>query len=119
MPISQTRIIFRLVEFAPGGEGDNPLLASELYPLLLDALPMALALVALNLMHPGFVLRGPESEFPKLSKDEKKHRRELKQQLIAQQKEERRNTRAQRKEMKQQQQQQQKRDSTSDDNAMV
>lgn len=68
----QVRIIFRLIEFGPGLNADNPLLANEAYPLGLDAVPMLLALTLLNLMHPGFVLRGPDSEFPRLSRAEKK-----------------------------------------------
>ena len=66
------RIVYRLVEFSPGAGMDNPLLTSEMYPFMLDAFPMLVALVLLNAMHPGFVLRGPESEFPHLSRAEKK-----------------------------------------------
>ncbi|OAQ87902.1 RTA1 domain-containingprotein [Purpureocillium lilacinum] len=66
------RIVYRLVEFSPGAGMDNPLLTSEIYPFMLDAFPMLVALVLLNAMHPGFVLRGPESEFPRLSRAEKK-----------------------------------------------
>lgn len=50
---------------------------------------MTLALMLLNLVHPGLVLRGPDSEFPKITraekraikkqkKDEKKKRKEEK-----------------------------------------
>lgn len=66
------RIIFRLIEFGPGVSVDNPILSNEAYPLTLDALPMLLALIVLNVMHPAFVLRGDDSEFPKLSRKEKK-----------------------------------------------
>ncbi|KZL79386.1 rta1 domain-containing protein [Colletotrichum incanum] len=66
------RIIFRLVEFGPGADIDNPILANENYAFGLDALPMVLALVLLNIMHPGIVLRGENSEFPRLSRKEKK-----------------------------------------------
>ncbi|KZL67164.1 RTA1 domain-containing protein [Colletotrichum tofieldiae] len=66
------RIIFRLVEFGPRADIDNPILANENYAFGLDALPMVLALVLLNVMHPGIVLRGEKSEFPKLSRKEKK-----------------------------------------------
>lgn len=38
----------------------------------LDALPMLLALTLFCVVHPGMVLIGPESEFPKLSRKEKK-----------------------------------------------
>ncbi|GKT45369.1 putative lipoate-protein ligase A [Colletotrichum spaethianum] len=66
------RIIFRLVEFGPGANSDNPILTNENYAFGLDALPMVLALVLLNAMHPGIVLRGENSEFPRLSRKEKK-----------------------------------------------
>ena len=45
---------------------------SEYYVLMLDALPMLIALVLLVVTHPGMVLIGPESEFPKLTRAEKK-----------------------------------------------
>ncbi|KAH7136364.1 RTA1 like protein-domain-containing protein [Dactylonectria macrodidyma] len=59
------RIIFRLIEFGGGANGENELLKHEAYQLCLDALPMLLALVLLNAVHPAIVLKGPESEFPK------------------------------------------------------
>ncbi|KAF4952139.1 hypothetical protein FGADI_6935 [Fusarium gaditjirri] len=66
------RIVYRLIEFGPGVNEHNQLLIHEEYPLGLDATPILIALVLLNTMHPGFVLRGPDSEFPKLSRKEKK-----------------------------------------------
>ncbi|KAK1718048.1 RTA1 domain-containing protein [Colletotrichum acutatum] len=66
------RIIFRLVEFGPGANMDNPILTNENYAFGLDALPMVLALMLLNAVHPGIVLRGENSEFPRLSRKEKK-----------------------------------------------
>ncbi|RMJ03392.1 hypothetical protein CDV36_015077 [Fusarium kuroshium] len=66
------RIVYRLVEFGPGVDENNKLLTHEGYPLGLDAFPILFALVLLNVMHPGFVLRGPDSEFPHLSRKEKK-----------------------------------------------
>ncbi|KAF4990690.1 hypothetical protein FDECE_14272 [Fusarium decemcellulare] len=66
------RIVYRLIEFGPGVNEHNKLLTHEGYPLGLDAFPILFALVLLNVMHPGFVLRGPGSEFPKLSRQEKK-----------------------------------------------
>ncbi|KAI1070073.1 hypothetical protein LB507_008138 [Fusarium sp. FIESC RH6] len=75
-----TRIVYRLVEFGPGVNAHNTLLIHEEYPLGLDATPILLALVLLNIMHPGFVLRGSESEFPKLSRKEKKVLKEQKKQ---------------------------------------
>ncbi|KAG9235152.1 RTA1 domain protein [Amylocarpus encephaloides] len=58
------RIIFRLCEFADGNV-NNKLATTEVYFYVLDAVPMWLALVAWNIIHPGLVLEGPESEFPK------------------------------------------------------
>ncbi|KAF4445120.1 hypothetical protein F53441_10962 [Fusarium austroafricanum] len=72
------RIVYRLVEFGPGVNDHNQLLIHEGYPLGLDATPILIALVLLNIMHPGFVLRGPDSEFPKLSRKEKKALKQLK-----------------------------------------
>lgn len=66
------RIVFRLYEFSPGADISNPILTHEDYALCLDAFPMLLALVLLNAMHPGLVLRGPDSDFPRLSRKEKK-----------------------------------------------
>ncbi|WQF85688.1 Putative RTA-like protein [Colletotrichum destructivum] len=66
------RIIFRLVEFGPGADIDNPILTNENYAFGLDALPMVLALVLLNAVHPGIVLREENSEFPRPSRAEKK-----------------------------------------------
>ncbi|TQN68315.1 putative lipid transporter atnI, partial [Colletotrichum shisoi] len=66
------RIIFRLVEFGPGADIDNPILTNENYAFGLDALPIVLALVLLNAVHPGIVLRGENSEFPRPSRAEKK-----------------------------------------------
>ncbi|KAH0443821.1 RTA1 domain-containing protein [Colletotrichum camelliae] len=66
------RIIFRLAEFGPGADIENPILTNEKYAFGLDALPMVLALVLLNAVHPGIVLRGENSEFPRLSRKEKK-----------------------------------------------
>lgn len=60
----QIRIIFRLVEFSQGVASSNPILQHEEFQLYLDALPMLLALVLLNFVHPGVVLKGPESSLP-------------------------------------------------------
>ncbi|EJP68056.1 RTA1 domain-containing protein [Beauveria bassiana ARSEF 2860] len=66
------RVIFRLLEFGPGIDASNELITNEMYPLALDALPMVIALVLLNVMHPGLVLRGPDGEFPHKTRGEKK-----------------------------------------------
>ncbi|PSN64980.1 RTA1 domain-containing protein [Corynespora cassiicola Philippines] len=65
------RIIYRLVEFADGLNADGTFMKHEYYIYILDALPMFLALLLLSLYHPGKVLLGPDSEFPKLTKREK------------------------------------------------
>ncbi|OAL53937.1 hypothetical protein IQ07DRAFT_629082 [Pyrenochaeta sp. DS3sAY3a] len=73
------RIGFRLVEFAGGVEpGDNQLPFKEGYALGLDAFPMLTAVTLLAIMHPGLVLKGPESEFP--SRKERKAEKKAKKQ---------------------------------------
>ncbi|KAM3511508.1 hypothetical protein MY11210_004866 [Beauveria gryllotalpidicola] len=72
----QVRVIFRLLEFGPGIDASNELITNETYPLALDAVPMALALGLLNVMHPGLVLRGPDGEFPPRTRGEKKAMRQ-------------------------------------------
>lgn len=90
---AEIRIIFRLVEFGPGADIDNPILANENFAFGLDALPMVLALVLLNVVHPGIVLRGENSDFPRLSRKEKKHlkreKKEAKQAAKAEKKKQR------------------------------
>ncbi|EQB50545.1 RTA1 domain-containing protein [Colletotrichum gloeosporioides Cg-14] len=49
------RLIFRLVEFGPGGMNET-IMTAELYAICLDAVPMAVALVILNVFHPGRML---------------------------------------------------------------
>jgi hypothetical protein len=44
----------------------------------LDALPMALALYIMVLAHPAQTLIGPDSEFPKLTRAEKKQAKQAK-----------------------------------------
>ncbi|KAH6869515.1 RTA1 like protein-domain-containing protein [Thelonectria olida] len=58
------RIIFRLVEFSQGVSTSNVILRHEQFQLYLDAFPMLVAVILLNLVHPGMVLKGPESAFP-------------------------------------------------------
>ncbi|RFU35114.1 hypothetical protein B7463_g1244, partial [Scytalidium lignicola] len=68
------RIIYRLDEFAAGLDPTkNKLPYHEVYFYVLDALPMFIAIGLMNIIHPGSVLVGPESEFPKgPSRKEKK-----------------------------------------------
>jgi hypothetical protein len=64
-------IVFRLVEFSAGiDESANVLIGTEGYALGLDAVPMTLALLLLATVHPGIVLKGPNSGF--LSRKEKR-----------------------------------------------
>jgi hypothetical protein len=70
------RIIFRLVEFSAGiDESVNALIGTEGYALGLDAVPMMLALLLLAIVHPGFVLKGSDSEF--LSRKEKRLKKQI------------------------------------------
>ncbi|MCJ1236349.1 hypothetical protein MMC14_004330 [Varicellaria rhodocarpa] len=71
------RVIFRIVEFAGGINSSVP--HHQVYAYIFDSLPMVCALVLLNIVHPGRILVGPESEFPKkvkLSKEEKRRVKE-------------------------------------------
>ncbi|PLB46365.1 hypothetical protein P170DRAFT_477246 [Aspergillus steynii IBT 23096] len=66
------RIIFRLAQYADGTNPNNPVLTHEWYEYVWDAAPLFIAIVLMNIFHPGCVLQGPDSEFPKLSRKEKK-----------------------------------------------
>jgi RTA1 like protein len=66
------RVIFRLAEFSGGVGTSNPLPHEEAYFYCLDAVPMALATGLLTAVHPGTLFRGPYSEFPSLTRKEKK-----------------------------------------------
>lgn len=72
------RIIFRLAQYAQGTSATNPILTHEWFEYVLDAAPMFLALAALNFTHPGRILQGPDSEFPKVTRAEKKQQKMLK-----------------------------------------
>ncbi|KAG9242112.1 RTA1 like protein-domain-containing protein [Calycina marina] len=82
------RIIFRLVEFAAGMDPTkNPIPFHEAYFLVLDCVPMLICCLLVNCVHPGRILVGENSEFPKsISRKEK-----ASQKLLA--KEERRTAR--------------------------
>ncbi|KAK7413770.1 hypothetical protein QQX98_007337 [Neonectria punicea] len=60
------RIVYRLIEFSGGLGQDNPLTNQEAYFYALEAVPMLLALGAFNVMHPGRIVTGPNSEMPGL-----------------------------------------------------
>ncbi|KAF7334411.1 RTA1-domain-containing protein [Mycena venus] len=71
------RIIFRLVEFSSGVF--SPITMHEAPFYTLEALPMFSALLLWNIFHPGQVLVGPDSEFPKKEKKSKRRKREEKE----------------------------------------
>ncbi|KAJ6591372.1 RTA1 like protein-domain-containing protein [Mycena sp. CBHHK59/15] len=63
------RIVFRLIEFSSGVY--SPLTMHEAPFYCLEALPMFVAIVLWHVWHPGQVLVGPDSEFPKKVKEKK------------------------------------------------
>ncbi|KAJ5156369.1 hypothetical protein N7492_009172 [Penicillium capsulatum] len=69
------RIIFRLAQYGQGYEASNPILTHEWFEYVLDAAPMFLALLALNIIHPGRILQGEDAKFQKLTRAEKKQRK--------------------------------------------
>lgn len=69
---AKLRIIYRLVEYASGNGPNSPLPYHEAYFYCLDGTPMFLAALIMCISHPGHFLKGPNSEFPKLSRKEKK-----------------------------------------------
>ncbi|KAJ7320816.1 RTA1 like protein-domain-containing protein, partial [Mycena albidolilacea] len=64
------RIVFRLIEFSSGVY--SPITMHEAPFYCLEALPMFAALLLWNISHPGQILVGPDSEFPKKEKKSKK-----------------------------------------------
>ncbi|EEQ32740.1 RTA1 domain-containing protein [Microsporum canis CBS 113480] len=66
------RIIYRLVEYSGGLH--SAIATNENAFYILDASPMFLALLALNIFHPGRFLVGPGSEFEKKPKKDKKRK---------------------------------------------
>jgi hypothetical protein len=58
------RIIYRLIEFSGGMGQDNALVTHEVYFYILEAAPMFLALLAFNVVHPGRIMAGPNSDMP-------------------------------------------------------
>ncbi|KIN02157.1 hypothetical protein OIDMADRAFT_28273 [Oidiodendron maius Zn] len=67
------RIIFRIIEFSAGNDSviHNTLDNNEWYMYVFDEAPMFLALIVFHVYHPGHVLIGPESEYPKPSREDK------------------------------------------------
>ncbi|CAD6577136.1 MAG: hypothetical protein ASARMPRED_008138 [Alectoria sarmentosa] len=56
------RIIFRLVEYSKGYSSGIPV--HEAYQYILDSTLMLIALVLFNVVHPGQIMPGKESDFP-------------------------------------------------------
>jgi len=56
--------VFRLVEFSSGNKPSNPIPFHEAYFYVLEAVPMLLAVLSFNIIHPGSFLVGPDSELP-------------------------------------------------------
>lgn len=74
------RIIFRISQYAQGTSATNQVLTHEAYEYVFDAVPMLLALVALNAIYPGCILQGPDSGFKQVRRAEKEAKKEKKQQ---------------------------------------
>ncbi|KUJ06420.1 uncharacterized protein LY89DRAFT_633035 [Mollisia scopiformis] len=65
------RIIFRLCEYAQGLNSKIP--NHEAFQYCLDSLPMLIALVLFNIVHPGRVMAGKESSIPGRKERKYKH----------------------------------------------
>jgi hypothetical protein len=81
------RNIYRLIEFSSGVYSN--ITEHEWYAYVFDAVPMFFALVAFNILHPGRILRGPNSDFSqdrKRAKAEKKEKKRIKQEAKAEKK---------------------------------
>lgn len=63
------RILFRIAEYSKGLTSTIP--NHEAYQYCLDSLPMLIALVLFNIVHPGKIMACKESEFP--SRKERKN----------------------------------------------
>jgi hypothetical protein len=99
LALISTRIIFRLVEFASGLDpSKNPIPYHEAYFMCLDALPMFIAIALMNIVHPGRVLQGEGSEFPKgPTRKEKKAAKKARKEATRAAKEEKRALKEERK----------------------
>ncbi|EPS29314.1 putative lipid transporter atnI [Penicillium oxalicum] len=72
------RIIFRISQYAQGTSPTNPVLTTEAYEYVFDAVPMFLAVLVLNIIHPGRVLQGPDSGFSAMRRAEKQAKKNKK-----------------------------------------
>jgi len=84
----QIRIVFRLIEYSPAGNSSIP--NHEAYFYCLDALPMAIVVYLVNLIHPGPILVGPEAEFPRKSRKQKKEEKQAKKEAKKEEEEKKR-----------------------------
>lgn len=57
-----TRIVFRIVEYSGGLQSTIP--NHEVFQYCLDTLPMLIAILMYNIVHPGRIMRGKETEMP-------------------------------------------------------
>lgn len=69
---NQLRIFYRIAEYSGGVSPSNPVPYHEAYSYALDAFPMMACLLLLSIMHPGRILAGPGSDFPKKTRAERK-----------------------------------------------
>ncbi|KAM0263964.1 hypothetical protein ACHAQJ_000999 [Trichoderma viride] len=67
-PQNKLRIIFRICEYAQGLDSSIP--QHEAYQYSLDSLPMLLALVVFNIMHPGRIMCGRKCDPPSFWRQE-------------------------------------------------
>ncbi|KAH6611789.1 RTA1 like protein-domain-containing protein [Chaetomium sp. MPI-SDFR-AT-0129] len=81
------RIIFRIAEYAGGVLPSNPVPFHEEYHYALDCFPMMVALLIVAIWHPGRYMVGPESEFPRVSRRERKQRKREKKAAVREAKE--------------------------------
>ncbi|PWY66716.1 RTA1 domain protein [Aspergillus heteromorphus CBS 117.55] len=81
------RIIYRLAEYADTNTaGTSILTTKEAFFYCLECVPIFSAMVIWNIWHPGRLMRGPESEFPKKIKISRKERKRMKREEKAQRK---------------------------------
>lgn len=98
---AKARIIFRLVEFTGGmTPEENPIPFTEAYAYALDAFPMMLALLILAIIHPGRVLQGTNSEFPRKGCRQKRKEKKEKKAVKKAAKEERKAAKEEKKRIK-------------------
>jgi hypothetical protein len=96
--LHQIRIIYRLIEFSGGVYSTLPM--HEVYFYVLEAVPMFFACLIMNIFHPGRYLVGPESEFPRKTRAEKKAEKAKKKQEKRENKEQKKQAKIDKKEAK-------------------